>query len=49
MKNARDLEENPDMRFNIPLYHERDYQPSEIASMATYGEDAFYSTRRVAC
>ncbi|KAK4801090.1 hypothetical protein SAY86_021577 [Trapa natans] len=28
----RDLEENPEMRFNISLYRNRDYQPSEIAS-----------------
>ncbi|KAJ7960056.1 60S ribosomal export protein NMD3 [Quillaja saponaria] len=29
----RDLEENPDMRFNISLYHNREYQPSEMASV----------------
>lgn len=28
----RDLEENPEMRFNISLYQNRDYQPSEMAS-----------------
>lgn len=34
----KDLEENPDMRFNISLYRNREYQPSEIASM-TDGEE----------
>ncbi|XAR52112.1 hypothetical protein NMG60_11020016 [Bertholletia excelsa] len=34
----RDLEENPDLRFNISLYRNREYQPSEMASM-TDGED----------
>ncbi|GAV58467.1 NMD3 domain-containing protein [Cephalotus follicularis] len=34
----RDLEENPDLRFNISLYHEKDYQPSEMSSMID-GED----------
>ncbi|KAF5739212.1 60S ribosomal export protein NMD3 [Tripterygium wilfordii] len=34
----RDLEENPEMRFNISLYRNKEYQPSEIASM-TDGED----------
>lgn len=29
----RDLEENPDIRFNISLYRNRDYQPSEVASV----------------
>ncbi|KAF7811549.1 60S ribosomal export protein NMD3 [Senna tora] len=29
----RDLEENPDLRFNISLYRNREYQPSEMASM----------------
>ncbi|KAK8936752.1 hypothetical protein KSP39_PZI012348 [Platanthera zijinensis] len=27
-----DLEENPEMRFNISLYRDKDYQPSEMAS-----------------
>jgi nonsense-mediated mRNA decay protein 3 len=35
----RDLEENPDMRFNVSLYRNKEYQPSEVASM-TDGEDA---------
>lgn len=35
----RDLEENPEMRFNISLYRDKEYQPSEMASM-TDGEDA---------
>ncbi|KAK2980781.1 hypothetical protein RJ640_009566 [Escallonia rubra] len=35
----RDLEENPDMRFNISLYRDKEYQPSEMAS-ETDGEDA---------
>ncbi|XP_054782491.1 uncharacterized protein LOC129289763 [Prosopis cineraria] len=34
----RDLEENPDLRFNISLYRNREYQPSEMASV-TDGED----------
>ncbi|KAH6785197.1 hypothetical protein C2S51_037652 [Perilla frutescens var. frutescens] len=34
----RDLEENPDLRFNLSLYRNREYQPSEMASM-TDGED----------
>lgn len=34
----RDLEENPEMRFNISLYRNREYQPSEMASM-TDGDD----------
>ncbi|KAJ7969269.1 60S ribosomal export protein NMD3 [Quillaja saponaria] len=34
----KDLEENPDMRFNISLYRNREYQPSEMASV-TDGED----------
>ncbi|PKA51005.1 hypothetical protein AXF42_Ash007662 [Apostasia shenzhenica] len=33
----RDLEENPELRFNISLYRNTDYQPSEIAS--TVGGD----------
>ncbi|KAI0500240.1 hypothetical protein KFK09_018449 [Dendrobium nobile] len=33
----RDLEENPELRFNMSLYHNNDYQPSEIAS--TVGGD----------
>ncbi|KAK3003640.1 hypothetical protein RJ639_018498 [Escallonia herrerae] len=35
----RDLEENPDMRFNISLYRNKEYQPSEMVS-ETDGEDA---------
>ncbi|KAL9344052.1 hypothetical protein Peur_064483 [Populus x canadensis] len=35
----RDLEENPEWRFNISLYRNKEYQPSEKASM-TDGEDA---------
>ncbi|KAJ9703057.1 hypothetical protein PVL29_004712 [Vitis rotundifolia] len=34
----RDLEENPELRFNISLYRNKEYQPSEMASM-TDGED----------
>lgn len=34
----RDLEENPELRFNISLYRDKDYQPSEMASV-TDGED----------
>ncbi|EHA8592005.1 putative 60S ribosomal export protein NMD3 [Cocos nucifera] len=30
----RDLEENPELRFNISLYRNKDYQPSEMASTA---------------
>nr|KYP57101.1 60S ribosomal export protein NMD3 [Cajanus cajan] len=29
----KDLEENPDMRFNISLYRNAEYQPSEMASV----------------
>ncbi|ESW07469.1 hypothetical protein PHAVU_010G132700 [Phaseolus vulgaris] len=29
----KDLEENPDMRFNISLYRNKEYQPSEMASV----------------
>jgi nonsense-mediated mRNA decay protein 3 len=35
----RDLEENPELRFNISLYRNKEYQPSEMASM-TDGDDA---------
>ncbi|KAK4355841.1 hypothetical protein RND71_024812 [Anisodus tanguticus] len=35
----RDLEENPDLRFNISLYRNREYQPSEMASV-TDDDDA---------
>ncbi|KAM3340711.1 hypothetical protein P3S68_028345 [Capsicum galapagoense] len=35
----RDLEENPDLRFNISLYRNKEYQPSEMASL-TDGDDA---------
>lgn len=34
----RDLEENPELRFNISLYRNKEYQPSEMASL-TDGED----------
>ncbi|KAL0362700.1 UNVERIFIED_CONTAM: 60S ribosomal export protein NMD3 [Sesamum calycinum] len=34
----RDLEENPDLRFNLSLYRNKEYQPSEMASI-TDGED----------
>lgn len=34
----RDLEENPELRFNVSLYRNKEYQPSEMASM-TDGED----------
>ncbi|KAG8390462.1 hypothetical protein BUALT_Bualt01G0085800 [Buddleja alternifolia] len=34
----RDLEENPDLRFNLSLYRNKEYQPSEMASV-TDGED----------
>lgn len=34
----RDLEENPDLRFNVSLYRNKEYQPSESASM-TDGEE----------
>ncbi|KAK9282529.1 hypothetical protein L1049_005449 [Liquidambar formosana] len=34
----RDLEENPDMRFNISLYRNKEYLPSEMVSMID-GED----------
>ncbi|KAL3846061.1 hypothetical protein ACJIZ3_003464 [Penstemon smallii] len=34
----RDLEENPDLRFNLSLYRNREYQPSDMASV-TDGED----------
>ncbi|KAK6922094.1 Nmd3, N-terminal [Dillenia turbinata] len=34
----RDLEENPELRFNISLYHNRDYQPSEMASVTDGGD-----------
>ncbi|KAL1560675.1 60S ribosomal export protein NMD3-like [Salvia divinorum] len=34
----RDLEENPDLRFNLSLYRNKDYQPSELASVVD-GED----------
>lgn len=34
----QDLEENPDLRFNISLYRNKEYQPSEKASV-TDGED----------
>lgn len=33
-----DLEENPDLRFNISLYRNKEYQPSEMAS-ETDGDD----------
>ncbi|XP_073111663.1 uncharacterized protein [Elaeis guineensis] len=31
----RDLEENPELRFNISLYRNKDYQPSETSEMAS--------------
>ncbi|GMH12322.1 hypothetical protein Nepgr_014163 [Nepenthes gracilis] len=34
----RDLEENPELRFNVSLYNNKEYQPSEVASMID-GED----------
>ncbi|OIT38627.1 PREDICTED: 60S ribosomal export protein NMD3-like [Nicotiana attenuata] len=34
----RDLEENPDLRFNISLYRNKEYQRSEVTSIAD-GED----------
>ncbi|KAF3961581.1 hypothetical protein CMV_013817 [Castanea mollissima] len=30
----KDLEENPELRFNISLYRNKDYQPSEMTSVA---------------
>jgi nonsense-mediated mRNA decay protein 3 len=35
----RDLEENPDLRFNVSLYRNKEYQKSETASMTDGGED----------
>ncbi|GAB4859421.1 hypothetical protein Ancab_010887 [Ancistrocladus abbreviatus] len=35
----RDLEENPELRFNISLYRNKEYWPLEVASM-TDGDDA---------
>ncbi|XP_031504190.1 uncharacterized protein LOC116266871 [Nymphaea colorata] len=37
-KFLEDLEEDPEMRFNVSLYRNKDYQPSEVTSMAD-GED----------
>uniref|UniRef100_A0A2P2JQC7 60S ribosomal export protein NMD3 n=2 Tax=Rhizophora mucronata TaxID=61149 RepID=A0A2P2JQC7_RHIMU len=34
----RDLEENPELRFNISLYRNKEYQPSEMTSV-TNGDD----------
>ncbi|KAF3974596.1 hypothetical protein CMV_002078, partial [Castanea mollissima] len=34
----KDLEENPELRFNISLYLNKDYQPSEMTSVAD-GDD----------
>ncbi|KAG2708106.1 hypothetical protein I3760_05G176300 [Carya illinoinensis] len=34
----KDLEENPEMRFNMSLYRNKDYQPSEMTSVAD-GDD----------
>jgi nonsense-mediated mRNA decay protein 3 len=34
----KDLEENPDMRFNISLYRNREYQPLEMTYVAD-GDD----------
>lgn len=33
-----DLEENPEMRFNISLYRNKDYQPSEVMSTTDGGD-----------
>ncbi|CAK8566686.1 unnamed protein product [Lathyrus sativus] len=30
----KDIEENPELRFNISLYQNKDYQPSEVTSVA---------------
>ncbi|KAL8461249.1 hypothetical protein ACS0TY_032641 [Phlomoides rotata] len=35
----RDLEENPDLRFNLSLYRNTEYQPSEMASTVGDGEE----------
>ncbi|KAL7147255.1 hypothetical protein ABFS83_06G096300 [Erythranthe nasuta] len=35
----RDLEENPDMRFNLSLYRNKEYQPSEMASSVADGDE----------
>lgn len=35
---STDLEENHDMRFNISLYRNREYRPSEMTSMSD-GDD----------
>ncbi|GJY30394.1 heat shock protein 83-like protein [Tanacetum coccineum] len=35
-----DLEENPEMRFNISLYKNREYRPSEVAYVTDGDEDA---------
>ena len=34
----KDLEENPELRFNISLYRNKDYQPSEMTSVVD-GDD----------
>ncbi|GMI70509.1 Nonsense-Mediated mRNA Decay 3 [Hibiscus trionum] len=33
-----DLEENPELRFNLSLYRNKDYQPSEMVSVSD-GDD----------
>ncbi|WOG82842.1 hypothetical protein DCAR_0102010 [Daucus carota subsp. sativus] len=38
-KFLEDLEENPELRFNVSLYRNKEYQPSDMASV-TDGEDA---------
>ncbi|KAL6959641.1 hypothetical protein U1Q18_039795 [Sarracenia purpurea var. burkii] len=35
----RDLEENPDMRFNVSLYWNKEYQASEMVSVTDDGEE----------
>lgn len=35
----RDLEENPDLRFNLSLYRNQEYQPSDLASVIDDGEE----------
>ncbi|KAL3825055.1 hypothetical protein ACJIZ3_021084 [Penstemon smallii] len=34
----RDLEENPDLRFNLSLYRNKEYEPSEMASVTDGGD-----------
>ncbi|OMO77440.1 Nonsense-mediated mRNA decay NMD3 family protein [Corchorus olitorius] len=35
----RDLEEDPELRFNLSLYRNKDYQPSEMASLSDVDDD----------